>query len=87
MNLKEFKEKRNLTWEELSELTGVNKNTLLAIHQGNRNNPTIEIVEKIYQATGLVYREYIKEVKSDEDNLEKIEERQDHINDLMEDKN
>lgn len=37
------------TWPQVSALTGVHLSTIKKIAYGNRDNPTLEVVEPLYQ--------------------------------------
>ena len=48
--VKEYREKENLTQEELSKKSDVSRNTISAIETGTNVNVTYEIMEKIAKA-------------------------------------
>lgn len=46
-NLKKYRKNKNLTIQELSELSGVSMGYICHLERGSRKNPSREIMEKI----------------------------------------
>ena len=48
--VREYREKEGITQEELSETSGVSRNTISSLERGVNTNVTYEIMEKIAKA-------------------------------------
>ena len=48
--LKMLRKEKGFTLEELSELTGISVGYLCHLENGSRNNPSIQVMEKLAQA-------------------------------------
>lgn len=50
--VKEYREKENMTQEELAQKSGVSRNTISSLETGANTNVTYEVMEKIGKALG-----------------------------------
>lgn len=53
IQLKEIREKRNLTQDELAELSGVRQSTISNIELGHTVNPGLDTLQKLSKALGV----------------------------------
>lgn len=51
-NLRKIRKSKNLTIQELSELSGVSMGYICHLEKGSRQNPSREVMEKIAKALG-----------------------------------
>ncbi len=62
MRIRYLREQRNLTLEDLSFESEVNKNYLSDLERGNRN-PTVKVLAKIAYALGITLEELFKGIR------------------------
>ena len=59
-NIRKLREKRNISQDKLSKLTGMAHNTIIKIETGLIKNPKIETVQNIADAFGISLDELTK---------------------------
>lgn len=51
--IKKCREEKNITIQELSEITGISYNYLYQLEKGYKINPSLQTLEKLVEALGL----------------------------------
>lgn len=62
-NVKHFRQKKGLTQEQFSEISGFSQQYISGLEQGRRN-PTIVTIYEISQALGMSYLDLLRPIKS-----------------------
>lgn len=63
MQLKEIREKRGLTQEQLHSLSGVHQSVISSIEQGHTQAPRLDTLRKLAGALGVSVEELVEENK------------------------
>jgi XRE family transcriptional regulator of biofilm formation len=61
--IREIREKKGLSLNKLSKITGISKSYLSFIERSKQTNPSITIVKKIADALGITMNELLVELK------------------------
>ena len=56
-NIKKFRTEKNITFEELAEITGISAGYLCHLEKGTRKNPTLNIMTAISTALNKTLEE------------------------------
>lgn len=59
MRLKELREKRGLTQEQLADLSGVNQSAISFIENGTTASPKLDTLQKLARALGVSLEELV----------------------------
>lgn len=70
-NIRRFREARGLGVNELSRLSGVNASYISALERGEKENPTIQTLEKIADTLGVTLDQIMKSTPVTKDTIKK----------------
>lgn len=73
-NLKKLREEHGFGVNELSRISGVNASYISAIERGEKNNPSMEILEKIASALNIEVKNFFETSPIDNEKLQEWDE-------------